>query len=206
MKIVVSVSSVNEALKALDVSDIIEFRLDLFNDFIIKNKIDEKIFEINKPKIVTIRREVDGGKYKGEEEKRIELLKEYSKYTDYVDLENDLDDEAFKVKCKIIESYHNFKETPSYGKLKDMVESKRGDIFKIATVGDKKDLEKLVGILCNYEDVVAFLMGKMFAFSRILAVFLGSPFIYCYHRKAIAEGQINATDARRIIEMLGGIK
>lgn len=203
MKIVVSVSSVDEALKALDVSDIIEFRLDLFNEFI--EKVNEKIFEINKPKIVTIRREVDGGRYKGDEEKRIELLKRFSNYADYVDLESDLDDNAFEVKCKVIESYHNFKETPSYGELRDMVESKRGDIFKIATIGDKKDLEKLVRILCNYENVVAFLMGKDFAFSRILAVFLGSPLIYCHHGKAVAEGQINAVDARKIIEILKGV-
>ncbi|RLI79655.1 type I 3-dehydroquinate dehydratase [Archaeoglobales archaeon] len=211
MKIVVSVSSFDEALKALNVADVIEFRFDLFEGFNdLFNNLDnldsfefEGINKINKPKIVTIRREVDGGKYKGDETLRIEMLKKLSSHADYIDLESDLDDDAFKVKCKIIESYHNFKETPSYEELKNMVESKRGDIFKIATVGNKRDLEKLVKILCNYEDVVAFLMGKDFAFSRILATFLGSPLIYCHYGRAVAEGQINAVDARKILEILG---
>lgn len=204
MKIVISVSSFDEALKALDVADIIEFRFDLFESEI-DSAIIDKISKLRKQKIFTIRREVDGGKYKGDEEERIELLKRLSRYADYIDLESDLDDDAFNVKCKVIESYHNFKETPSYKELRDMVESKRGDIFKIATIGDKRDLEKLVKILCNYENVVAFLMGKDFAFSRILAIFLGSPFIYCHHGKAVAEGQLDAVNAKKIIEILKGV-
>jgi 3-dehydroquinate dehydratase-1 len=200
MQIVVSVTNFDNAVKAMDVADVIELRLDLFNSFPEPEKV-----RLQKPVIVTIRRTKEGGKYKGSEEERLELIKKYSGFADYVDVENDAGDEFFDVKCRIIESYHNFKETPSYEVLRDMIEAKRGDIFKIATFGrEKSDVLTITKILTEYEDVVAFLMGERFGYTRIMSVFLGSPFIYCCLDKAVAPGQIEAQKARKIIEMLRG--
>jgi len=201
MQIVVSVANFDDAVKAMDVADVIELRLDLFDSF----PEPGKIVELQKPKIVTIRRTKEGGKYEGSEEERCELIKKYSKFADYVDIENDVGDEFFDVNCKIIESYHNFRETPSYDELKDIVEAKRGDIFKIATLGrTKSDVLTITRILTEYEDVVAFLMGEQFRFTRVMSVFLGSPFIYCYIGKSVAPGQLEAQKARKIIEILRG--
>ncbi|WP_456327164.1 type I 3-dehydroquinate dehydratase [Archaeoglobus sp.] len=200
MKIVVSATSFADVVSAMSIADIIELRLDLFSMF----PDERKLSGIEKPTIVTIRRVQEGGKYSGDERRRINLLSKYSAYANYVDLECDLQDEDFRLmKCKVIESYHNFKETPSYEYLKDLIESRRGDIFKIATMGrDKKDVLTITRVLCEYEDVVAFLMGENFAWTRIFACFLGSPFIYCSISKAVAPGQLNAKNVKRIFSLL----
>jgi len=197
VKIVVSASSFADVVAAMSVADIIELRLDLFSTFPDENKLKG----IGKPIIVTIRRKREGGKYSGDEDRRLKTLAKYSVYADYVDLENDVPDEWFKVmRCKIIESYHNFKETPSYEYLKDLVEAKRGDIFKIATMGkDKKDVLTIVRLLCEYDNLVAFLMGEKFAWTRVMALFLGSPFIYCTVSKSVAPGQLEASKVKKIL-------
>ena len=200
MKIVVSASSFADVVLAKNVADIIELRLDLFSTFPDENKLKG----IGKPIIVTIRREQDGGKFRGDEDRRLKTLARYSAYADYVDVENDVPDEYLKMmKCKVIESYHNFKETPSYEYLRDLVEARRGDIFKIATMGrDKNDVLKIVRLLCEYDNLVAFLMGKQFAWTRIMALFLGSPFIYCTVSKSVAPGQLEASKVRKILDMI----
>ncbi len=200
MKIVVSATSFADVVSAMNLADVIELRLDLFSVF----PDERKLAGIEKEKIVTIRRIKEGGMYSGSEERRIEMLSRYSKYSDYVDLECDLPDDAFKsMKCNVIESYHNFKETPDYDFLKDLVEGRRGDIFKIATMGrSKEDVLKITKILCEYENVVAFLMGKNFAWTRIFACFLGSPFIYCSISKAVAPGQLDVKSVRKIFSLL----
>jgi len=200
VKVVVSATSFADVVSATSVADIIELRLDLFSVF----PDERKLLGIEKPTIVTIRRVQEGGMYRGDERRRIEMLSRYSAYANYVDLECDLTDEDFKaMKCKVIESYHNFKETPSYEYLRDLVEGRRGDIFKIATMGrDRDDVLTITRVLCEYEDVVAFLMGENFAWTRIFACFLGSPFIYCSISKAVAPGQLDAKKVRKIFSLL----
>ena len=200
MKIVVSASSFADVVTAMSVADIIELRLDLFSMFPDENKLRG----IGKPIIVTIRRVQEGGKFSGDEDRRLRTLARYSAYADYVDVENDVADEYLKLmKCKVIESYHNFKETPSYEYLKDLVEARRGDVFKIATMGkDKRDVLTITKLLCEYDNLVAFLMGEKFAYTRIMALFLGSPFIYCTVSKSVAPGQLEANKVRKILDVL----
>lgn len=189
-----------EASQALRVADVVEFRLDLFPSF-----PDYARIKTEKQSIVTIRLKEDGGRYGGNEEERMELLRKYSKYADYVDLESRLDDDVFLKfeKVKIIESYHNFTETPSYRDLVDLVEGRRGDIVKIATMGGgKEDVLKIVRLLTEYEDVVAFLMGRKYAYTRILAFILGSPFIYCSLTTPVAPGQYDVYTAKRILKSM----
>ena len=88
------------------------------------------------PIVFTVRRGVDGGLWRGHEEKREQLLREAIVMgVDYVDLEMDV---AAKIrrfgKTKRIISYHNFKETPE--NLDDIMEeiSKLDpDVIKMAT-------------------------------------------------------------------------
>ncbi len=192
-----------EASQAVRVADVIEFRLDLFPSFPEYERI-----RTEKQSIVTIRLKEDGGRYEGDEEERLELLRKYSKYADYVDLESRLDDDTFLrfEKVKIIESYHNFTETPSYQELVDLVEGRRGDIIKIATMGGgKEDVLKIVKLLTEYDNVVAFLMGRKYAYTRILAFILGSPFIYCSLTTPVAPGQYDVYTARKILKAMGVI-
>ena len=199
MKFVVSTRSMEEAIAAMKNCDVVELRLDLFEKFPPVSELEK----IKKEKIVTVRRKGEGGTFEGSEEERLEVMKRYAKNADYIDIECDATEAFFSLPCRIIESYHNFEETPSYDKLKDLVEGRRGDIFKIATMGrSKKDVLTIVKLLCEYENVVAFLMGEKFAYTRILSAMLGSPLIYCHAGKAVAPGQLEVEKARKILEML----
>src|SRR5437762_6645715 len=92
--------------------DLVELRIDcLRRDPDLKRILKERFT----PLVFTIRRGVDGGLWRGNEEKRQQLLREaVALGVDYVDLEMDI---ATKIrrygKTKRIVSYHNFKATPS---------------------------------------------------------------------------------------------
>lgn len=200
---VASVRSFAEASQAVRIADIIEFRLDLFSSLPDYNRI-----RTEKPSIVTIRRKEDGGRFEGEEEERLELLLKYSRHSDFVDIETDIDDDTLLKfeKVKIVESYHNFSETPDYDVLVDIVEGRRGDYIKIATMGNgREDVLKIVRLLLEYEGVIAFLMGKKFSYTRILSFILGSPFIYCTVSTPVAPGQYDVYTARKILKAMGVI-
>jgi len=197
---VVTVRSFAEASQALRIADIIEFRIDLFSSLPEYERI-----KLEKPVIVTIRKKEDGGEFQGDDEERLDLLLRYSKYSDYVDLENYLEDDVFLKfrKNKIIESYHNFKETPDYETLVDIVEGRRGDYVKIATMGrDKKDFFKIVRLLTEFENVIAFLMGRSFSWTRIVSFILGSPMIYCTLSRPAAPGQLDIYTVKKILKMM----
>ncbi len=198
MKLVATVSNFEE-IKLAEKADVIEIRLDLFVSSQLTSDIYDRI--TRKEVIITCRRKRDGGMFEGDERDRIRLIKSFK--ADYVDLEYDLPDEFFDFNCKVIESYHNFRETPDYEFLRNLIENKRGDYFKIATLGrSKKDVEKIVKVLCNYDDVIAFLMGEEFAYTRILSALLGAPFVYCYVGKPKAPGQIELNKAYEILRTL----
>jgi 3-dehydroquinate dehydratase-1 len=134
MKLVATVSSPDELMMA-DKADVVELRIDLFDFDAVKTE---------KKKILTCRRVVDGGKFSDDDSIRLKLIREKfnSLSPDYVDLEADLPDSAFDFNCEIVESYHNFNETPDYAELRKIVEGRRGDIVKIATLGrSRKDEE-----------------------------------------------------------------
>lgn len=196
MKLVATVSS-KEEITLADEADLIELRLDLGNF----ESIPEGKY------IITCRRNSDGGSFRGGEEDRIRRIKFFAEKTEaeFVDLEHDLPNNIFEdFDCGIIESYHNFVETPDYGFLRDLVKNKRGDYFKIATLGrSMEDWRKIAKILLEFDDVVAFLMGEKFRFTRIASALLGSPLIYCYVRNKKAPGQLELREAVQILKLLG---
>ncbi len=200
MRLVATVSNLKEIALARK-ADIVEIRLDLFNftgDDVRKLADGQEI-------IATFRRVEDGGEYRGKDDKRMMMLREFvdACKAEYVDLECYLPDNTFDFNCTIIESYHNFEETPEYSRLKEIVENRRGDIVKIATMGrSKKDVLKVVKLLTEFDNVVFFLMGEEYSFTRLFSAFLGSPLIYCCVGEPKAPGQIHLDDAYEILKML----
>lgn len=196
MKLVATVSSLEELLSAKE-ADLIELRLDL-------GKFEE--IPVGRY-IVTCRRKSEGGRFEGNEEERIEKLRSFANEAraEFVDLEFDLQDALFKeFDCGIIESYHNFSETPNYEFLKDLVEGRRGDYFKIATLGkSSEDWRKIAKLLMEFDNLIAFLMGEKFKFTRIASALLGSPLIYCYVGEKKAPGQLELGEAISVLRVLG---
>ena len=106
-------SALADIKKANNIADIIELRLDY-----ISNLDSKKLIKVaEKPVIATNRRKADNGKFEGNEEERLAVIKQAIELNvDYVDIEIDSDHNDIiknKKNSKIIISYHNFKETPT---------------------------------------------------------------------------------------------
>jgi 3-dehydroquinate dehydratase/shikimate dehydrogenase len=143
------------------------------------------------PVILTVRREIDGGKYIGGEGSRIRILSQGIAFAEadrrqnfaYVDLEDDLDvpslDEAARTfGTRIIRSWHNFNGVGEdiAGKIRRL--RRTGDeLVKVAVMPQgSDDVLKAVRAARETRDVdkIMLCMGHYGTFTRILAEKLGS--------------------------------
>ncbi|AXI25246.1 type I 3-dehydroquinate dehydratase [Methanofervidicoccus sp. A16] len=200
------------AERALEVADMVEFVVDYFREI-----REEDIIEMTKyPSIITIRAHWEGGRYRGSYDRRIKLYKvaieNNAKYIDIelkekrnrelVDFRDDIGS-----KTKIIISYHNFKETPSYDTLLDIVnrELQIGDIGKFATmVNTKRDILNILKIIQEFEGkVIGIGMGEKGKLTRILGTYFGSILTFAsMDGKCSAPGQIDVERLKEIYKTL----
>ncbi|MBW9221221.1 type I 3-dehydroquinate dehydratase [Methanothermococcus sp. SCGC AD-155-M21] len=200
------------AERALEVADIVEFRADYIRD--IKEK--DIIKMTNYPSIITIRAHWEGGYYRDSSDKRIDLykiaIKNGAKYIDVelneeknrklVNFREDIGSET-----KIILSYHNFKETPSYNKLLEIVnkELQIGDIGKFAAmVNSKEDILNILKAIQEFEGkVIGIGMGEKGKLTRILGTYFGSILTFAsMEGKSSAPGQIDVITLKKIYELI----
>ncbi len=135
------------------------------------------------PLVFTMRRSIDGGLYRGDEEKRQRLIREAIVLgVDYVDLEMDI---AAKIprfgKTKRIISYHNLKRAPEdladiHAKCAEL----NPDIIKIAVnASSLADVSRVLKIAAESKiPTIAIAMGELGAFTRVLGAKYGAPFTY----------------------------
>ncbi|QEH36801.1 Shikimate dehydrogenase [Aquisphaera giovannonii] len=135
------------------------------------------------PIVFTARRGPDGGLWRGNEEKRLQLLREaIALGVEYVDLEHDVAGKIRRFgKTKRIVSYHNLKNTPA--DIQDVVEECEKldpDIIKIATnaptLADASRVLRL-GETGKFP-TIPIAMGESGVFTRIFGAKFGSPFTY----------------------------
>ncbi|MBW9223693.1 type I 3-dehydroquinate dehydratase [Methanothermococcus sp. SCGC AD-155-E23] len=204
--------ALRSAERALEVADIVEFRVDYFRDI-----REEDIVEMaNYPSIVTIRAHWEGGKYRGSYDRRIGLFKvAIENNVKYIDVELrekrnrelvDFRDDTGS-KTEVIISYHDFEETPPYNTLRDMVnrELEIGDIGKFATmVKSKKDILNILGVTQEFEGrVIGIGMGEMGKLTRILGTYFGSILTFAsMEGKSSAPGQIDVKRLREIYSLI----
>jgi len=166
-----------------------------------------------KPCIITNRTKREGGQFTGNEEERVDILKQAEELgAEYIDIETSTPKELLKPflesehKAKIILSYHNYTDTPEeLGHLYELMCEMPADILKIVTYARditnnlalfnlidraKKDKKKLIA-LC---------MGERGEISRILSPLLGGflTFGSLETGKETAPGQITALRLRDI--------
>ncbi len=191
--------AIKDMTEASRVADVVELRLDYMKNPNLNRLLENR----NKPVIVTYRPFREGGKYEGNEEDRIAVLKLAIRLgTDFVDIEHDTIQNIGKEsayisrnKTKIIVSYHNFRETPDnlldvYKKL-----SLTGtDIVKIVTyANDITDNVKIYRLLQQTsKPLISFCMGEYGLISRILYKEFGSYLTFASLQKGVesAPGQI----------------
>jgi 3-dehydroquinate dehydratase I len=207
-------AKIKQILKiGLKKSDYAEVRLDFLKVEDIPDAL-EIIKKDMKRIVCTLRPKTEGGKFPGNEKERVAILKLISEYTPfYLDVEfNTLRKNTSLVKylkttkTKLLVSWHDFKKTPNAAELK----KKMNQISKFSTnikiVSTAKSTDDSTRMLELYSkkgknNLISFAMGDFGRISRILCLYLGSPYTYVSLGKAVAPGQFSIDEVKKITNL-----
>ena len=196
-------------------ADLIELRVDYLKRVNLAPLLENR----QKPLIVTHRRKEEGGKYKGEERKRLSVLQEAIDLgADYIDVELAAERSFLqslirnKGRTQVILSYHNFQRTPSLKELQRLY----GQMIRL-----EADVVKIVPFARTWEDnltilslipyakkrrqrIVAFCMGEKGKISRIFSPSLGAAWVYASlnRSRASAPGQLTVRELTHMWEKM----
>jgi 3-dehydroquinate dehydratase-1 len=173
---------------ALSKSDFVEVRF----DFLKIEQIPETLELIKKDLnriVCTLRPKTEGGVFPGNEKERIAILKLISEYNPFLlDVEfntlkknSDLTKYLKSTKTKLLVSWHDFKKTPKSSELKKKINhmSKFSSNVKIVTTAKSTDDSTRMLELYSKKgknNLISFAMGDYGRISRILCLYLGSPY------------------------------
>ena len=205
---------IKQTLKiALKKSDYVEVRF----DFLKIEQIPEALETIKKDlnKIVcTLRPKTEGGKFPGTEKERIAILKLIAEYNPFLlDVEfntlkrnSSLTKYLKSTKTKLLVSWHDFKKTPNSLELKKKMNqmSKFSSNVKIvSTAKSTDDSNRMLELYSKKgkNTLISFAMGDFGRISRILCLYLGSPYTYVSLGKAIAPGQFSVDEVKKITNL-----
>lgn len=199
-------------------ADILEIRLDLLGIKDTKSALEmiaEVKAAVNLSCIATNRLPIDGGKWEGPEEKRIQLLLDILPVVDAVDVElaaaPDLREKLISTTHElgktVIVSHHDFNGTPPMDKIKDMLEmawQSGGDIAKFAVKANSSaDTINLLRITHEATRPVCLIaMGDLGKHTRVIAPFYGSVLTYGSVGEAVAPGQLSIAELKRMMKVL----
>jgi 3-dehydroquinate dehydratase-1 len=198
---------------ALKKSDYVEIRF----DFLKTEQIPQVLESVKKDlkKIVcTLRPKSEGGKFTGNEKERTAILKLIAEYNPFLlDVEfntmkrnRNLVKYLKMTKTNLLISGHDFKKTPRFTELKKRLDqmSRFSSSVKIVTTAKSTDDSARILQLYNKKgkiSLIAFAMGDPGRISRILSLYLGSPYAYVSLGKPIAPGQFSVDEISKIINL-----
>ena len=195
--------------KALKKSDYAEIRFDFLNPNLVPDALQQIKKDLRKC-VCTLRPVSEGGKFEGGEKNRISIIKLIAEYNPFlldVELNTLSKNKNLRRYLKntgtdILVSWHNFKQTPSNSVLKKKLAQmeKISNNIKIVTMA--KSINDATQVLSLYKNnntkLIAFSMGNYGRISRILCLFLGSPYTYASLGKPVAPGQFSVDEVKSI--------
>ena len=205
-----------EAVKKIEpLVDLFEVRIDIIGD-----SWQELVKQFKKPWIGCNRRVDEGGRWQGNEAKRIEeLLKAIELGADIIDLELRTGNlkqtmELIKQRAKCLLSFHELKGTPPLNSLREMVQRQLeagADICKVVTTAQGvEDNLSTLQLISEFPKtrIVAMAMGPLGFASRVLGPLVGGDFTYASIElgQESASGQITVRELRKLYEMVGVIR
>ena len=205
---------IKQTLKiALKKSDYVEVRF----DFLKIEQIPEALEIIKKDLnriVCTLRPKIEGGKFTGNEKERIAILKLIAEYNPFLlDVEfNTLKRNSSLVKylkstkTKLLVSWHDFKKTPSSAELKKKMNQMikfSSNVKIVCTAKSTDDSNRMLELYSKKgrNNLISFAMGDFGRISRILCLYLGSPYTYVSLGKAIAPGQFSVDEIKKITNL-----
>ena len=205
---------IKQTLKiALKKSDYVEVRFDFLK--IEQIPIALEIIKKDLNRIVcTLRPKTEGGKFAGKEKERIAIIKLIAEYSPFLlDIEfNTLKKNPSlrkylkSTKTKLLVSWHDFKKTPTSSDLKKKINqmSKMSTNLKIVSTAEStEDSTRMLELYSKKgkSSLISFAMGDFGRISRILCLYLGSPYTYVSLGKAVAPGQFSVDEVNKIINL-----
>ncbi len=203
---------VDSAAKAKELgADILEIRIDLLD--VDARQLLQDLKELGLPIIITNRMKQEGGAWNGNENERIEILVSLLPLADAVDIElcamkrDTVVKRAKSTGKTVIISTHDFKGTPDYDEMMDIIRESfdaGADIAKLAVMpGSLEDVLRLLNVTLHAEGAVCTIaMGETGRHSRVIAPVYGSVMTYGYVGTATAPGQLRVDELRIILNML----
>lgn len=172
------------------------------------------------PVILTIRKEKEGGVFKGSEAERAACIEDAMKLADAIDIElrmkeekrEEIMSEAKKNRIPVILSYHDLNKTPEEDAMKAMLEEESGagaGMAKLAVKANSiEDVFKLLKVTREMSSrlsipICTISMGELGKISRIAAPLFGSAISYGYVTRETAPGQLSVSQLKQAFEMLG---
>ena len=194
-------------------SDLVELRFDFLKPEQIPLVLQNTRKDLKRV-VCTLRPKTEGGKFSGNENERISILKLIAEYNPFLlDVEfstikknKELARYLKNTKTNLLISEHDFKKTPKLSELKSKMNqmSKFSSNIKIVTTAKSTDDATRVLELYSKKgklNLIAFAMGDSGRISRILSLYLGSPFTYVSLGKPIAPGQFSLDEVKRITQL-----
>ena len=195
--------------KALKKSDYAEIRFDFLNPNLVPDALEQIKKDLRKC-VCTLRPVSEGGKFEGGEKNRISIIKLIAEFNPFlldVELNTLSKNKNLRRYLKntgtdILVSWHNFKQTPSNSALKKKLTQMKKISNNIKIVTMAKSINDATQVLSLYKNnntkLIAFSMGNYGRISRILCLFLGSPYTYVSLGKPVAPGQFSVDEVKSI--------
>ncbi|MCA9070315.1 MAG: type I 3-dehydroquinate dehydratase, partial [Planctomycetaceae bacterium] len=156
------------------------------------------------PCVLTCRRKEDRGRWRGDEDQRLTVLRTgIVSGVEYVDLEDDIAGNIPRYgDTKRIVSHHNFDETPNdLEEIHERMTKLDPDIVKIVTMANStEDMVRMLKLVSSAKvPTVGFCMGELGQPSRILCGKYGAPFSYATFSKdrEMAPGQFSFAEMKK---------
>ena len=192
--------------------DLFEVRIDLIGD-----DWQKVIKGLDKPWIACNRSAAEGGKWQGNESRRVErLLQAVEMGAAIVDIELRTKNLAniiklIKRRAGCLLSCHDLEKTPDFDTMRQLIQQQieaGADICKVVTTAQSfEDNLSVLQLIPAFPEkrVVAFAMGAAGVASRIFCPLVGGDFTYASlaEGKESAPGQISVKDLKNIYEMIG---
>jgi 3-dehydroquinate dehydratase / shikimate dehydrogenase len=183
-------------------ADLTELRLDYIGRSI---DLPRLLSKRHTPVVVTCRLPADGGRWgRSEQERQMILRSAIAAGVDYVDLEGSIAGTIPRYgSTKRIVSLHDLEKTPeNLEEIHSQLASKDADIVKIATQANSfDDCIRMMQLVRNAQfPTIGICMGDIGAVTRILSLYLGSPFTYCAMttERKIAPGMITFEQMQKL--------
>ena len=191
--------------------DLFEVRIDLIGD-----GWQELVKQFEKLWIACNRRVDEGGKWEGNEARRVEKLLEATELgADIIDLELRTTNlrqaiELIKQRAKCLLSFHELERTPPLNSLREIVQRQLeagADVCKIVTTAQRvEDNLTILQLISEFPKtrIVSLAMGPLGFASRVLCPLVGGDFTYASieQGKESAPGQITVRELRKLYEMV----